>query len=92
MLYWYKSANTDVEGAPQKIFRGDFEAGEQLDTSIQGMTDAKMAYPLAYGYELVAAYAHVWHVCSRMLTYAHVCSHMQTYALRRPTPLRTGTS
>ncbi len=33
----------------------------------------KMAFPLSYGYELVAAYAHV---CSRMPTYAHVCIKM----------------
>eukprot|EP00611_Tribonema_gayanum_P012815 TRINITY_DN234_c0_g1_i7.p1 TRINITY_DN234_c0_g1~~TRINITY_DN234_c0_g1_i7.p1 ORF type:complete len:864 (+),score=192.40 TRINITY_DN234_c0_g1_i7:458-3049(+) len=42
-------------GTEMKVFKGDFEddAEQQLDTTIAGMADNKMQYPLRYGYSLV---------------------------------------
>ena len=42
-----------ASGTELKVFRGDFDDGAQLDTSIASMAEDKMAYPLAYGYSLV---------------------------------------
>eukprot|EP00547_Thalassionema_nitzschioides_P004201 CAMPEP_0194214746 /NCGR_PEP_ID=MMETSP0156-20130528/16098_1 /TAXON_ID=33649 /ORGANISM="Thalassionema nitzschioides, Strain L26-B" /LENGTH=852 /DNA_ID=CAMNT_0038943079 /DNA_START=226 /DNA_END=2781 /DNA_ORIENTATION=- len=39
-------------GTELKIYRGQFDDAS-LDTNIEGMTDERMAYPLAYGYSLV---------------------------------------
>ena len=40
-------------GTELKVFTGDFDTGAQLDTTIEDMKDASMAYPLQYGYSLV---------------------------------------
>ena len=42
-----------ASGTELKVFRGDFDDGAQLDTSIASMAEDKMSYPLAYGYSLV---------------------------------------
>eukprot|EP00802_Teleaulax_amphioxeia_P011038 Tamp_11068.p1 GENE.Tamp_11068~~Tamp_11068.p1 ORF type:complete len:338 (-),score=26.68 Tamp_11068:126-1139(-) len=40
-------------GTELKVFRGDFDQGAQLDTTIKDMKEETLAYPLAYGYSLV---------------------------------------
>ena len=40
-------------GTELKVFRGEFERGTQLDSTIKGMADSCMTYPLEYGYCLV---------------------------------------
>ena len=39
-------------GTELKIFRGSFDDAA-LDVNIEGMSEERMAYPLAYGYSLV---------------------------------------
>jgi len=40
-------------GTELKVFKGMFDDDTALDVNIKGMTDERMAYPLAYGYSLV---------------------------------------
>jgi 2-desacetyl-2-hydroxyethyl bacteriochlorophyllide A dehydrogenase len=40
-------------GTELKIWRGNFTNDEALDSTIPGMADAKMVYPMQYGYSLV---------------------------------------
>lgn len=40
-------------GTELKIFRGELDNSEPLDTSINGFTDKSMSYPLRYGYCMV---------------------------------------
>lgn len=49
-----KSVSSVVSsGTELKVFRGEFETDSQLDTTIKGMADKTMSYPLTYGYSLV---------------------------------------
>jgi threonine dehydrogenase-like Zn-dependent dehydrogenase len=45
-------------GTELKIYKGNFDDAA-LDTNIEGMTDERMEYPLAYGYSLVGRITHV---------------------------------
>jgi 2-desacetyl-2-hydroxyethyl bacteriochlorophyllide A dehydrogenase len=40
-------------GTELKIFKGEFESGEALDTTIEAMKDQTLKYPLRYGYSVV---------------------------------------
>jgi len=40
-------------GTELNVFKGSFESASQLDTTIKGMAEETMEYPLAYGYSLV---------------------------------------
>jgi len=46
-------ASVVSSGTELKVFRGQFDEGAQLDTTITSMKDAAMAYPLQYGYSFV---------------------------------------